>query len=85
MLQHREIGATTTESPIGHPPTSKYDKLISLAKQVPPANTVVVHPCDESSLRGPCEAAESRPFWWGRPRRSLRSPGNMGSISLTII
>src|SRR6516164_11582402 len=58
MLQHKEIGATTTESPIGHPPTSKYDKLISLAKQVPPANTVVVHPCDESSLRGPCEAAE---------------------------
>jgi phosphate acetyltransferase len=25
---------------------------------VPPANTVVVHPCDETSLRGPCEAAE---------------------------
>jgi phosphate acetyltransferase len=58
MLQHREIGATTDGSPFGHPPTSKYDKLISLAKQVPPANTVVVHPCDEASLRGPCEAAE---------------------------
>jgi phosphate acetyltransferase len=25
---------------------------------VPPANTVVVHPCDETSLRGACEAAE---------------------------
>jgi phosphate acetyltransferase len=58
MLQHREIGTTTTGSPFGHPPTSKYDKLIFLAKHVPPANTVVVHPCDETSLRGPCEAAE---------------------------
>ena len=44
--------------PFEDPPHSKYDKLISFAKQVPPANTVVVHPCDESSLRGACEAAE---------------------------
>ena len=30
------------------------------AKQVvPPATTVVVHPCDETSLRGPLEAAEA--------------------------
>ena len=58
MLQDREIGATTIGGPFGHPPASKYDKLISLAKEVPPANTVVVHPCDETSLRGPCEAAE---------------------------
>jgi len=58
MLQDREIGANTTGGPFEHPPTSKYDKLISLAKEVPPANTVVVHPCDETSLRGPCEAAE---------------------------
>jgi hypothetical protein len=58
MFQDREIGAITTGGPFGHPPTSKYDKLISLAKEVPPAKTVVVHPCDETSLRGPCEAAE---------------------------
>src|SRR5689334_20062049 len=58
MFQESEIGAITAGGPFGHPPTSKYDKLISLAKQVPPATTVVVHPCDESSLRGPCEAAE---------------------------
>jgi phosphate acetyltransferase len=44
--------------PFAEPPHSKYDKLISFAKQVPPANTVVVHPCDETSLRGACEAAE---------------------------
>jgi phosphate acetyltransferase len=57
MFQDREIGAMPAEGLFDHPP-SKYDKLISLAKQVPPASTVVVHPCDETSLRGPCEAAE---------------------------
>src|SRR6516165_2008332 len=40
------------------PPESKYDQLIALAKQVPAAKTVVVHPCDETSLRGATEAAE---------------------------
>ena len=40
-----------------HPP--KYDRLIALAKQVPAASTIVVHPCDETSLRGPVEAAEA--------------------------
>jgi phosphate acetyltransferase len=58
MFQDSEIDAITTGGPFGHPPPSKYDKLISLAKEVPPANTVVVHPCDETSLRGPCEAAD---------------------------
>jgi phosphate acetyltransferase len=58
MFQDSEIGAITAGGPFGHPPSNKYDKLISLAKEVPPATTVVVHPCDESSLRGPCEAAE---------------------------
>jgi phosphate acetyltransferase len=37
---------------------SKYDRLIAKAKNVPAAKTIVVHPCDESSLRGPIEAAE---------------------------
>jgi phosphate acetyltransferase len=37
---------------------AKYDRLIARAKQVPPATTIVVHPCDESSLRGAIEAAE---------------------------
>jgi phosphate acetyltransferase len=58
MFQDTEIGAITAGDPFGHPPESKYDKLISVAKAVPPATTVVVHPCDETSLRGPCEAAD---------------------------
>jgi len=37
---------------------AKYDRLIADAKRVPPAITVVVHPCDETSLRGATEAAE---------------------------
>src|SRR5215471_10418760 len=56
--QDSEIGALTAGGPFGYPPHSKYEKLISLAKDVPPATIVVVHPCDESSLRGACEAAE---------------------------
>jgi len=36
---------------------AKYERLIARAKQVPPATTVVVHPCDETSLRGATEAA----------------------------
>ena len=39
------------------PPHAKYERLMALAKQVPPAVTIVVHPCDEASLRGVCEAA----------------------------
>jgi phosphate acetyltransferase len=36
----------------------KYDRLIARAQQLSPPATVVVHPCDESSLRGAAEAAE---------------------------
>ena len=47
-------------SPLSPPPGSKYDRLIARAKTVtPPAVTLVVHPCDETSLRGPIEAAQA--------------------------
>jgi len=38
---------------------SKYDRLIAEAKKVPAARTIVVHPCDETSLRGAIDAAEA--------------------------
>jgi len=38
---------------------AKYERLIAVAKQVPPATTVVVHPCDETSLLGATEAARA--------------------------
>ena len=59
MLQDSEIGKIAAIGPLGHPPHSKYERLIARAKQVPAATTVVVHPCDETSLRGAIEAAEA--------------------------
>src|SRR6516225_1998307 len=38
---------------------SKYDRLIAAAKAVPTVTTIVVHPCDETSLRGAADAAEA--------------------------
>ena len=40
-------------------PGTKYDRLIAAAKAIPAATTIVVHPCDESSLRGAADAAEA--------------------------
>jgi phosphate acetyltransferase len=36
----------------------KYNRLIAASQQLPPLRTAVVHPCDESSLVGACEAAK---------------------------
>jgi phosphate acetyltransferase len=41
-------------------PHAKYETLLALAKQVRSPKTIVVHPCDESSLRGALQAAEAR-------------------------
>ncbi len=41
------------------PPHAKYDRLLQLAKQVKPPRTIVVHPCDESSLRGALDSAKA--------------------------
>jgi phosphate acetyltransferase len=38
---------------------SKYVRLIAAAKAVPTVTTILVHPCDESSLRGAADAAEA--------------------------
>jgi phosphate acetyltransferase len=54
-----EIAALSAIGPLAPPPVSKYDRLIARAREVPSPVTVVVHPCDESSLRGPIEAAEA--------------------------
>jgi phosphate acetyltransferase len=59
MLTDTEIESIAALSPLGGPSPSKYERLIARAKQVPAATTIVVHPCDETSLRGPIEAAEA--------------------------
>src|ERR1700757_3742847 len=59
LTKDSEIGALAAIGPVAGPPDSKYDRLIARAKEVPPATTVVVHPCDETSLRGAVDAAEA--------------------------
>jgi phosphate acetyltransferase len=54
-----QIGTIAVLGPLGDPLHSKYERLIAKAKEVPPATTVVVHPCDETSLRGATQAAEA--------------------------
>jgi phosphate acetyltransferase len=44
--------------PLGHAHHAKYERLIERARAVPAATTLVVHPCDETSLRGATEAAD---------------------------
>lgn len=45
--------ARQTDSP------TKYDRLIAAAKAVPPTPTIVVYPCDETSLRGAVDSAKA--------------------------
>jgi phosphate acetyltransferase len=61
MLTEKDsgIGTIAALGPVGNPTASKYERLIARAKQVPAATTIVVHPCEESALRGPIEAAEA--------------------------
>jgi phosphate acetyltransferase len=40
-------------------PHAKYEHLIVRAKELPSPKTIVVHPCDEPSLKGALEAAEA--------------------------
>lgn len=60
--------ATAKQSP------SKYDRLIAAAKAIQPPPTVIVHPCDETSLRGAVDSATAgiiRPLLVG-PERKIR-------------
>jgi phosphate acetyltransferase len=59
MLDDGDIGNIAAIGPLGDPPHSKYERLIARAKQVPAATTIVVHPCEETALRGPVEAAQA--------------------------
>src|SRR5260370_20280476 len=54
-----DIGSIAAIGPFGAPPSSKYERLIAKAKEVPAATALVVQPCDETTLRGPTEAAEA--------------------------
>lgn len=67
--------ARQTQSP------SKYDRLIIAAKAVPPLPTIVVHPCDETSLRGAVDSAQAgiiRPLLVGPESRIRDIAGKHG-------
>ena len=59
MLKESEIGNIAALGPVGDPPASKYERLIARAKESSAATTIVVHPCEETALRGPIEAAHA--------------------------
>ena len=83
-----DIGVLSAIGPGAHPPKSKYDRLIEKAKTVPSAKTIVVHPCDENSLRGAIEAAETgiiAPILVGPAARITRLRAITISISGNIL
>jgi phosphate acetyltransferase len=58
FLQSEETSMVMSQVSAVEPPPSKYDRLLARARKASPAITLVVHPCDESSLRGALETAE---------------------------
>jgi phosphate acetyltransferase len=76
-----EIGTLAAIGPVADAPQSKYERLIARAKEVPPATTVVAHPCDETSLRGAVEAAEAgiiKPILVGPPAKIAQTARQFG-------
>ena len=68
-------------------PLSKYDRLIAAAKRVPSAKAVVVHPCDETSLRGAVEATQAgliNPLLVG-PEAKIRRVAREQKIDITKV
>jgi phosphate acetyltransferase len=64
---------------------SKYDRLIAAAKAVPAIPTIVVHPCDEASLRGAVESAEAgiiRPILVG-PGSKIRETASKHGLDIS--
>ncbi|WEK51522.1 MAG: phosphate acetyltransferase [Candidatus Kaistia colombiensis] len=65
-------------------PPSKYDRLIAAAEAVPPIPTIVVHPCDEASLRGAIDSAAAgiiHPVLVG-PERKIRDTAARYDLSI---
>ncbi len=65
-------------------PHTKYDRLIAATKAVPPVPTIVVHPCDETSLRGALDSAEAgiiRPLLVG-PEAKIRNTASKHGLDI---
>src|SRR5262245_20815722 len=53
------VSPVAARDPLPNALESKYERLIARAHTVPAATTIVVHPCDETSLRGAVDAAQA--------------------------
>jgi phosphate acetyltransferase len=76
--------AKPADSAETHSP-SKYDRLIAAAQAVPPAPTIVVHPCDETSLRGAVDSAAAgiiRPVLVG-PEKKIRETASKFGLDIS--
>ena len=63
----------------------KYDRLIAAAQAVPPVPTIVVHPCDETSLRGVVDSAVAgiiRPVLVG-PEKKIRDTASKCGLDIS--
>jgi phosphate acetyltransferase len=64
---------------------TKFDKLMTAARAVPPVPTIVVHPCDETSLRGAVDSAEAgiiQPILVG-PEAKIRNTASKYGLDVT--
>jgi phosphate acetyltransferase len=64
---------------------SKYDRLIAATRAVPPVPTVVVHPCDETSLRGAVDSAQAgiiRPILVG-PEQKIKETASRYGLDIS--
>lgn len=64
---------------------SKYDRLIAITKAIPPISTIVVHPCDETSLRGAVDSAAAgiiRPVLVG-PETKIRNTASQYGLDIS--
>jgi hypothetical protein len=79
-----DIGRVSELKAAGDRPHAKYERLIARAKEFPAPTTIVVHPCDETSLRGAVEAAEAGiifPIFVGRLPKFQQPRASMVLIS----
>jgi phosphate acetyltransferase len=59
QMPANDNASSVIADPAPAPAGSKYDRLIAEAKGTTAAKAIVVHPCDETSLRGAIEAANA--------------------------
>ena len=86
-MSEGKIASIGVDSPEPAASASKYDRLIAEAKRTAAAKAIVVHPCDETSLRGAVEAAAMgliSATLVGPAAKSITSLANTTSISASV-